>query len=217
MAPTPFPSTNLTHPVSLLWAHQLRREHAAIVIQLGEIKALHPSASELKKLVSRTEKAEAAITKLRKEIAELKRAQGKIGKVVGSFEKDVLGLKEKEKEREGNEVVGRETEEGVRVEIERLNEVVMRQESGLAGMVDEVQRVEERVQKGSAAMEERHRQRHAEEMAELRSMVLVLGQKVRGNAGPVTVVEDSVQALRTVKGRFSLLSRLVDSIKIMSD
>ncbi len=87
-----FPSNDLNSPVSLLWAHQLRKEHATIVAQLEEIKGLHPSASELKKLVTRTEKTEVATNNIRKDFTDLRTAHQKSVKSISGIEENVRTL-----------------------------------------------------------------------------------------------------------------------------
>ena len=173
-------------PISLLWAHQLRREHAAIVAQLDELKRLHPSsASELTKLVARTEKAEAAHTEIRKELDELKGAHQETVR-------DLEGLKRRRVEEE--EVVeegkGKDREERFRVEIEGLRQLLTRQGGQLSVLVDGVRMVQRQVEEErDGVVVEQKLLRNEDEISELRGLVQALEQRV-GDA--VTVVRDSV-------------------------
>lgn len=164
-------------PISLLWAHQLRREHAVIVAQLEEIKELHPSsASELKKLVVRTEKAEAAGAELKKELVEVRSA---LREMAG----DVEVLRRREKE-------GEERKEGFRVEVQGLRELLIRQRREFSALVDEVQKVQRQVEEvGNGEVLEQKLLQNEDEVLELRSRIQVLERKI-GDA--VTVVKDSV-------------------------
>lgn len=186
----PLISHDLNSPVSLLWAHQLRREHATIVAQLEETKELHPSASELKKLVTRTEKAEAASNKLRKEVAELKTAHQKTVKVVESWRRD---LQVKEKAHTVSFADREEKEERFRLEIETLSELLKRQEGGLASVADEVRNIQNQAEEGNEATEQRLLQKE-DEIIELRGLIRALDAKI-GDA--VTVIKDSVECAKT--------------------
>lgn len=163
-------NTNNGTPISLLWAHQLRREHAAIVAQLDELKHLHPPslASKLNKLVARTERAEAAHAEIRKELVQLK----------GTQQETVKGL-------EG----GKEREERFRAEIEGLRQLLTRQGGQLSALVDEVRKVQRRVEEGRDEKVEQKLLRNEEEILELKGLVQALERRV-GDA--VTVVRDSV-------------------------
>ncbi|ERF69019.1 hypothetical protein EPUS_06706 [Endocarpon pusillum Z07020] len=168
-------------PISLLWAHQLRREHAAIVAQLDELKRLYPpsAASELDKLVARTERAEAAYAEIRKELVALKGAQ----------QETVRGLEGLEGRREEEMEGGKEREERFRVEIEGLKGLLMRQGGQLSALVDAVRKVQRRVEERRDGVVEQKLLRNEEEISELRRLVQALEQRV-GDA--VTVVRDSV-------------------------
>ncbi len=197
----PLISNDLNSPVSLLWAHQLRREHASIVTQLEEVKELHPSASELKKVVTRTEKTEAAGSKIRKEFTELKYAYQKTVKRVEGLEKE---SKATEKARAADVVARGKHEEDFRLEIERLGESMKRQEGGLASTGEEVRKTRCQAVEGDAAMEQRLL-RKDDEIAELRSLIRALEQKLDD---AVIVVKDSVQCPKTNGPLSSTLSQL---------
>jgi hypothetical protein len=187
---SPLISNDLNSPVSHLWAHQLRREHATIVDQLGELKALHPSAVELKKLVTRTEKVEAATTKFRKEFTELKSAHQKSVKVIEALENE---LQVKDRDREADLAAKGKNEESFRVEIEALNESLRRQEGELAKFANDVRKKHGQHTEISAVIEQKLLQKE-DEITELRILVQALDQKI-GDA--VTLIKDSVECPRT--------------------
>ncbi|KAF7508342.1 hypothetical protein GJ744_009333 [Endocarpon pusillum] len=187
-------------PISLLWAHQLRREHAAILAQLDELKRLQPPswASELDKLVARTERAEAACAEIRQELVELKGAQQE---TVRGLE----GLKGRREEEVVVEEGGKEREERFRVEIEGLKALLRRQRGQLSALGDEVRKVQRRVEEeekkrnGDGVVEQQQQQqqqkllRNEEEILELRRLVQALEQRLEQRGGDaVTVVRDSV-------------------------
>lgn len=184
-------SNDLNSPVSLLWAHQLRREHAVIVAQLEGLKELHPSASELKRLVARTEKAEASTNSIRKELSELKTAHQKTAKVIEALEK---GLQVKDKARASADLAALEKhEESIRLEIKTCCERLTRHEGVLASTADELQKVRCQAEEGNAAMEQKLL-RKEDETAELRRSIQVLEQKIDD---AVTVIKDSVECPKT--------------------
>lgn len=187
---SPLISNDLNSPVSHLWAHQLRREHATIVDQLGELKALHPSAVELKKLVTRTEKAEAATTKFRKEFTELKSAHQKSVKVIEALENE---LRVKERDREADLAVKLKNEESFRVEIGALDESLRRQEGELANVANDIRKTHGQHAEISAAMEQKLLQKE-DEITELRILVQALEQKI---GAAVTAIKDSVVCPQT--------------------
>ncbi len=167
-------------PISLLWAHQLRREHAAIVAQLEEIKELHPSsASELKKLVARTQKAEAGCSELRKEVHGLKGALQEMGRDLEVLKR----RKEEGRERED------EREERLRIEMEELRGLVSRQGGEFSALGDEVRKVQRQAEEERDGVVEQKLLRTEDEVGELRSRIQVLEQKIEE---AVTVVKDSV-------------------------
>ncbi len=167
-------------PISLLWAHQLRREHAAIVAQLEDLKELYPSsASEFKNLVAQAEKAEAGCSEMREEVVGLKDAFREMGRDL-----EVL----KRREGEGRERED-EREERVRVQIEELRGLLSRQGGEFSALVDEVRMVLRQAGEERGRMVEQRLLRAEDEVFELRSRIQVLEQKVRDG---VTVVKDSV-------------------------
>jgi hypothetical protein len=177
----PSNSNSLNSPISLLWAHQLRREHTSIVAQLEELKALHPSAAELRILVARSEKAEASNGKLRKELTELKNAHLKTVNVLEGVKKALRGQKEARAE----DGVGRE---GLKGNVERL--------SGLLSRLDgELKSFRREAEEGDEAIEQRLLKRE-DEIDELRGLIQALDQRI-GDA--VTVIRDSVDC-RIAKG-----------------
>jgi uncharacterized phage infection (PIP) family protein YhgE len=179
-------SNDLSSPVSLLWAHQLRREHAAIVTQLEELKELHPSASEVKKLVTRTEKAEAATNKIRKELTELKTAHQKTVKVVENIQKAL----QKTNEAHTADVSLREkSEENFRAELKALNDLVTRQGDELASTADELRGVHLQAEEENSAIRQKLQQKE-DDLTELRSLIHALDQKVDD---AVTVIKDSIE------------------------
>jgi len=180
---------SLNSPVSLLWAHQLRREHATIVAQIEELKALHPSASEYKRLLTRSEKAEATCNKLRKEVAELGTAHEKTVKVIERLTKD---LQVKENAHRANVAAREEKEEGLQLEVKALSEALTRQQGELCSIADGVQNVQNQVEKRNEATEQRLLQGE-NGMAELRRLIEALDQKI-GDA--VTVIKDSVECTK---------------------
>lgn len=191
-------SNDLDSPVSLLWAHQLRREHATIVAQLEELKELQPSASEREKVATRTEKAEAASSKIRKELVELKTAHQKTVKVVQALEKD---LQAREEAHAAHLVADQKHEEAFRSEIKTLRELLTRREGKLAEVADRVRKIQRQVDDGNAAMEQKLL-RKEDEIFELRGLIGVLDHKI-DNA--VIVVKDSAECPKTT-GRSSLTS-----------
>lgn len=180
---------SLNSPVSLLWAHQLRREHATIVAQIEELKALHPSASEYKRLLTRSEKAEATCNKLRKEVAELGTAHEKTVKVIERLTKD---LQVKENAHRANVAAREEKEEGLQLEVKALSEALTRQQGELCSIADGVQNVQNQVEKRNEATEQRLLQGE-NGMAELRRLIEALDQKIRD---AVTVIKDSVECTK---------------------
>ena len=202
----PLVSNDLNSPVCLLWAHQLRREHTTIVAQLEELKSIHPSASELKKLVTRTEKAEAATNKFRKDLTDLKTAYQKNVKVVAGLEKEfrahekacAVGVSAREK-----------NEESSRQEIEGLRDVLTRQGAELAGTADQLSNVRDRAEEENAAMRQKLVQRE-DEVVELRQLIQMLQRRIEG---VVTVVKDSVEGFNTT-GSFFLLKPCIQLLTI---
>jgi hypothetical protein len=176
----------LNSPVSLLWAHQLRKEHNTIVAQIEELKALHPSESEFRRLLARSEKAEAAFNKLRKEVTELRTAHQNNVNVIEGLTKD---LQVKEKGHEVNVAAREEKEESLRLEIKAMSEALTRQKGELGSIAAEVQNVQNQAEEGNEAVEQRLLQRE-DEMVELRSLIQALDQKI---SDAVTVVKDSVE------------------------
>ncbi|KAK2770387.1 hypothetical protein FQN53_005552 [Emmonsiellopsis sp. PD_33] len=92
-----------TEPASLLWAHQLRREHTALVSNFDKLE---------ESTLSSTERAEAVIAKLKDEVLG---RLGKLEQALGIVQKDVRefgGWKEKVEDREDERDKDREFEEG---------------------------------------------------------------------------------------------------------
>lgn len=197
----PWISNDLNSPVSLLWAHQLRREHTTIVAQLEELKSIHPPASELTKLVTRTEKAETTANKVRKDFTDLKTTHQKNLKAVAGLEKEfrahekscALGISARE-----------EIQEGLRHEIEELREIVTRQGAELAGTVDELSKARAQVEEQNAATRENLLQRE-DETAELKNLIRRLERAVDG---VVIAVKDSVQFPRSPGSFFFPMTKL---------
>ena len=176
----PLISNDLNSPVSLLWAHQLRREHATIAAQLEELRELHSPASELKGLVRR---AEIDRDRFRKEVSELNVAHQKTLKVVEVLKKD---LQEKEK---ADMAARRENEESCRVEMSRLGDLLTRQEALLASTAEEVRKIHCQAEEGNATMAQKLLQRD-DEVTQLRDLIQALDRK-SGDA--VTVSKDNLE------------------------
>jgi chromosome segregation ATPase len=191
----------LDSPVSLLWAHQLRREHATIVAQIEELKALHPSALEHKRLVTRSEKAEATCNTLRQEVAELRTGHEKTVKVIEELTKD---LQVKENTHRGNDAAREEKEEGLQLEVKTLSDALTRHQGELCSIADEVQNLQNQVEERNEATEQRLLQRE-NGMAELRRLIQVLDQKIED---AVTVIKDSIECTKP-DGQF-----LFDSVAV---
>ena len=179
----PLISNDLNSPVSLLWAHQLRKEHATIAAQLEELRELHSPASELKSLVKR---AEIDRDRFRKEVSELNVAHQKTLKVVEVLKKD---LQEKENADEADMAARRENEESCRVEMSRLGELLTRQEALLASTAEEVRKIHCQAEEGSATMAQKLLQRD-DEVTQLRGLIQALDRK-SGDA--VTVSKDNLE------------------------
>lgn len=182
-------SNDLNSPVSLLWAHQLRREHAQVITELQQLKSLHPSASELKKFVTRNEKAEAASKQIRKELTELRNAHQKNVKVTEALEKE---LNARERAYGEDSAARKKQEESVRVEIKRLGERLARQEDELTGIAEAVQKVQCHAEEGNVAIEHELAEKE-DAIVELRGLLRALEQRV-GDA--VTVIKDSVECCK---------------------
>jgi chromosome segregation ATPase len=191
----PLVSNDLNSPVSLLWAHQLRREHATIVAQLEELKALHPSASELKKLVTRTEKTEAATNKLRKDFTDLRAAHQKNLKNISGIAEDVRAH---QKAHAGDVAVREKIEQSFQHELEAFREALTLQEGEVASAADELENVRRLAEDGKAAMEQKLL-RKEDEIVELRSRIQALEQRIEDE---ITVVRDSVECPRTTGSFF---------------
>lgn len=175
-------SNDLDSPVSLLWAHQLRREHAAIVVQLEKLQDQHaPSPSELKRSVSR---AEAASAKIRKELSELRTAHQKTAQATEALRRDLqaqttTALEVVDIRREEQRHV-----ESLRSEMRSLTALVERQQGELAGLAVEVRRMQQSRIEGREVVQE------GDEIAVLRGRLDASGQRV---VEAVTVVNDSVE------------------------
>ena len=191
-----FPSNDLNSPVSLLWAHQLRKEHATIVAQLEEIKGLHPSASELKKLVTRTEKTEVATNNIRKDFTDLRTAHQKSVKSISGIEENVRTL---QRVHTGDVAVREENEESFRHKIEAVGQALRLQRAEMASTADELKTVRSLVEERNAMMEQKLLQRE-DEIAQLRSLIQALQQRI--DAG-ITVVRDSVECHKVIGSFFS--------------
>ncbi|KAK2800707.1 hypothetical protein FQN50_008017 [Emmonsiellopsis sp. PD_5] len=132
---TTHPTT--TEPTSLLWAHQLRREHTALVSNFDKLEELTSSS---------TERSEAAIAKLKDEVlgrlGKLEEALGIVQRDVGEFGDWKGRVEDRERGRDiDRELAGEEEKE--RVEMERVRRDKERDDilgsiEGLKGAVDEL-------------------------------------------------------------------------------
>jgi chromosome segregation ATPase len=167
-------SNDLNSPVSLLWAHQLRREHATVVSELQELKSLHPSASELKKMMANTQKAEENIRKVRRELVELRTDHQKTVKSVEALKKEVQTMKEAVRHGATDLAVWRDDQKqlgnSLRFEIQNLREFATVRGEETTGVVDEIRNAQNRMKEERVTIEQELKKRD-DQISEVRDLI----------------------------------------------
>lgn len=86
--------TPSSSPVSLLWAHQLRREHSALLARIDDLASAvsNVSSAQLKKITTQAATAETKSTDVESEQAKLKKELQRASERGGRLENDISRL-----------------------------------------------------------------------------------------------------------------------------
>lgn len=173
-------ANDLTSPVNLLWAHQLRREHAAVVRELDNLKQTCPSAADHNDLALQVRDKDANIAKMRKELDDLKAAHHKAIEAFGALKVDL----EKEKLKFRTETEAQEERQNaVYSRLDNLNQCFERQDGELREVASEIrQKIAQSKAKESP--------KKGTDISELHELLKALDRKLDG---AVVVVKDSLE------------------------
>jgi chromosome segregation ATPase len=84
-------ATSLSSPVSLLWAHQLRREHSALLARIEDLASAvsNVSLEQLKKIAAQATRVETKMSTIESKQVKLKKELDRAGDREGHLENDV--------------------------------------------------------------------------------------------------------------------------------
>jgi chromosome segregation ATPase len=127
---------SLSSPVSLLWAHQLRREHGALLARVeGLATAVDHASAQLNEIAALMTKAETKLCNIESEHVRLKRAIERAGENAKRLSDEVAGISERVD-------VSEEKMRSLQTDFHTLEKLLSK------GIIDQLATIERRVQEG---------------------------------------------------------------------
>lgn len=147
-----------------------------VVSQLQELKDLHPSTSDMKKMMAKTEKAEENTSKVRKELVELRTAHLKTVKAIDALRK---GSQELVEAHAADVKIREEREKSLEVEMRELKKLLTLRGDEFANAADKLRNAHNDFERGKVVMEQQAMRRE-DELSEMRDLIQSLNIKTSG-------------------------------------